>query len=71
MERCRNKLIKTKVDMYSSEYNISKMISEFWKECTKTDCHNCNIVRKSENLFNSELCLARYIYERIIKIEKI
>lgn len=61
-------LKKTTVDLHTSEFLIAMYIDEFMEKCKNTDCKNCKIVKGSENLNFSNLCLARYIYERTIKI---
>lgn len=63
-------LKKTKVDLHTSEYQITEIIHEFYRRCVgeKTECDNCDIVKNSILLGNSSLCLARYIYEKTVKI---
>lgn len=62
-------LKKTKVDLHTSEFLIAMYIDEFIEQCKTTECENCKIVKSSEKLGFSNLCLARYIYERTVKIK--
>lgn len=60
-------LKKTKVDLHASEFQIATYIDEFMNQCAKTECENCEIVASSNKLGFSNLCLARYIYEKTVK----
>lgn len=62
-------LKKTKVDLHTSEFQMAMYIDEFMNKCAKTECENCKIINSSHKLRFSNLCLARYIYERAVKYE--
>lgn len=66
-------LKKTKVNMYASEKNIKDLIDEFANLCDEREykCDGCKIVRDHNGSKEPHYtkCLARYIYERIIKTD--
>lgn len=65
------KLKKTKVEMYSSEHEIYKYVNEFYCKCIdERNCKECKVVKfkDKKEIMDSEKCLARYIYEKIIDI---
>ncbi|MGY5268798.1 hypothetical protein [Paraclostridium bifermentans] len=64
-------LKKTKVPMYSSENNIDILINEFNELCSERypNCDGCRIIKghNGSKYQHYTKCMARYIYERIIK----